>query len=136
MSHDLETICPHGLDPRTATCCRCADPAFDAAQQPIPSNQAGTVSLAGTGLPAPAPGGSLPNSPGASWISIEDHVPPYETEVLTTDGTYCNVAERTCTTKNGEVFKLAGQSEADGEREGVPVTHWMELPPLPVKETT
>lgn len=65
----------------------------------------------------------------ADWVALTERVPPYETEVLTTDGTYCNVAERTRTTKHGEVFELAGE-EAEG-RETVKVTHWMELPPLP-----
>lgn len=63
------------------------------------------------------------------WIDIREAVPPYEVEVLTTDGTYCNVAERTRTTKHGEVFELA--EEEGGERETVRVTYWMVLPLLP-----
>ena len=70
-----------------------------------------------------------------NWISIKEQVPPYEKEVLTTDGTYCNVAERTRTTKHGEIFELAGEEDG-GDRETVTVTHWMELPPLPSAHTS
>lgn len=64
------------------------------------------------------------------WISIKDSVPEYEVEVLTTDGTYCNVAERDRTTKRGEVFLRAGNEDNQDE---ITVTHWMPLPDLPVK---
>jgi hypothetical protein len=60
------------------------------------------------------------------WISINDSVPEYEVEVLTTDGKYCNVAERVRTTKRGEVFLRAGMT---GDQDEITVTHWMPLPP-------
>jgi hypothetical protein len=65
-----------------------------------------------------------------NWISIKDQVPEFEHEVLTTDGTYQNVAERVRTTKHGEVFTLGGVGE---DQDAVTVTHWMELPELPGK---
>jgi hypothetical protein len=65
---ESRSVCPHGADTRTATCGRCADPAFDAAQQPIPSNQAGTASLVGTGVVAPPPGGSLRLEDASAYV--------------------------------------------------------------------
>lgn len=47
-----------------------------------------------------------------SWTRVEDAVPEYNVEVLTTDGKYCNVAERDHTNKAGEVF-LQGGPEGD-----------------------
>lgn len=66
------------------------------------------------------------------WISIKDRdqLPACEFEVLTTDGTYCNVAERSHTNKSGEVFV---QAALEGEQKEVKVTHWMPLPVLPGK---
>lgn len=66
------------------------------------------------------------------WISIKERVPEYNVEVLTTDGKYCNVAERDRTTKNGEVFMQGGE---EGDQKVVTVTHWMELPSLPSRTT-
>lgn len=65
------------------------------------------------------------------WTSIKDGIlPAYEVEVLTTDGKYCNVGERVCTNKHGEIFKRAG---TEGEQDEITVTHWMPLPELPHK---
>lgn len=70
---------------------------------------------------------------GAQWISVEDSLPQFEHEVLTTDGTgYANVAERYKVTRAGEHWRrCAYDGEGDGD---VRVTHWMELPPLPKRE--
>lgn len=65
-------------------------------------------------------------------ININDAIPPYEVEVLTTNGKYWTVAARMKTTKDGEHFEKCGYENE--RRSEVPVTHWMSLPPLPEKK--
>lgn len=69
------------------------------------------------------------------WISVSERLPPYEVEVLTTDGKYCNVGQRYATGKRGEQWRLASEEDDDSKERQLTVTHWAELPPLPSADT-